>query len=229
MTRSKLCYLIRPVSVCQTSVSFSHSVRNFGVYFDSDLSMKEHVNFICKIAFLELRRISTVRHYLILDATEILVVSFVFSRIDYCNSLLVGLPDFFLIQKLQRVQNCVARLVLRCPPRCHVKRRLKLLHWFPVKARIDCKTACLCYNAVNSCTPLYLSDNLHLYSPCRSLRSASDRHSFSNFQCTNAKAEMIALFRMLVPLSGILCLFLSEIQRLSNLSNRLSSTFMSDY
>ena len=39
----------------------------------------------------------------------------VLSRIDYCNSLLAGLPQS-LVGKLQRVQNCAARLVVRAPP-----------------------------------------------------------------------------------------------------------------
>ena len=65
--------------------------------------MKEHVNFICKTALLEIRRISTIRHYLTDDATKTPVVSFVLSRIDYCNSLLAGLPQS-LVDKLQRVQ-----------------------------------------------------------------------------------------------------------------------------
>ena len=54
--------------------------------------MKEHVNFICKTVFLEIRRISTIRHYLTDNATKILVVFLVLSRTDYCNSLLAGLP-----------------------------------------------------------------------------------------------------------------------------------------
>ena len=52
--------------------------------------MKEHINFICKTAFLEIRRISTIRHYLTDDATKPLVVFLVLSRIDYCNSLSLG-------------------------------------------------------------------------------------------------------------------------------------------
>ena len=55
--------------------------------------MKEHINFICKTAFLKIRRIRTIRHYLTDDATKTLVVSLVLSRIDYCNPLLAGLPQ----------------------------------------------------------------------------------------------------------------------------------------
>ena len=63
--------------------------------------MKEHINFICKTAFLEIRRISTTCNYLAGDATQTLVVSLILSRIDYSNSLLAGLPQS-LVGKLHR-------------------------------------------------------------------------------------------------------------------------------
>ena len=99
---SKLKHPATPLSICQATISFSDSVRNLGFYLDKDLSMKEHINFICKTAFLEIRRIGTIRHYLTDDATKTFVVSFVLSRIDYWNSLLAGLPQS-LVGKLQRV------------------------------------------------------------------------------------------------------------------------------
>ena len=123
-------------------------------------------------SFLGIRRISTIRHYLTDDATKTLVVSLVLSRIDYCNSLLAGLPQS-LVGKLQRVQNSAARLVIRAFPHVHITPILRHLHWLPVRARISYKTACLCFNAITSSTPAYLSDLLHLYSP-RSLRSSAD-------------------------------------------------------
>ena len=102
-----------------------------------------------------------------------LVVSLLLSHIDYCNSLLAGLPQS-LVGKLQRVQNCAARLVVRAPPHAHITPILRHLHWLPVRARISHKTAWLCFNAITSSTPAYLSDLLHLYSPSRSLRSSAD-------------------------------------------------------
>ena len=85
---SKLKHPRAPLSICKATISFSHSVRNLGFYLDTDLSMKEHINFICKAAFLEIRCISTICHYLADDAMKTLVVSLVLSRIDYCISLL---------------------------------------------------------------------------------------------------------------------------------------------
>ena len=100
MTDNKLQLNDAPafLSICQTTVTFSDSVKTLGFYMDKDLSMKQHISFICKTAFFELRRTSTIRQYRTVDATKTLVVSLVLSRIDYCNSLLAGLP----LSKLQR-------------------------------------------------------------------------------------------------------------------------------
>ena len=170
---SKLKHPPAPLSICQATVSLSDPVRNLGFYLDKDLTMKEHTKFMCKTAFLETRRISTIRHYFTFDATKTLVVSLVLLRIDYCNSLLTGLPQSS-VGKLQRAQNCAARLVVRAPPHVHVTPVLRRLHWLPVRARISYKIVCLCFNAITSSTPAYLSDLLHLYSPSRSLRSSAD-------------------------------------------------------
>ena len=73
-----------------------------------------------------------------------------------------------------RVQNCAARLVVRAPPHVHITPILRRPHWFPDRARISYKIACLCFNAIISSTPANLSDLLHLYSSSRSLRSSAD-------------------------------------------------------
>ena len=41
--------------------------------------------------------------------TKMLMSCFVLSRIDYCNTLLVGCPKY-MIDRLQKVQNKAARL-----------------------------------------------------------------------------------------------------------------------
>ena len=64
-----------------------------------------------------------------------LVTSLVLSRLDYCNSVLFGLPASTLAPLL-RVQNVAARLVLRLDHRAHIKPALRL-HWLPVKAHIE--------------------------------------------------------------------------------------------
>ena len=47
------------------------------------------------------------------------VHAFITSHVDYCNSLLYGLPNYQL-NKLQRVLNASARLVCNAPRFCHI-------------------------------------------------------------------------------------------------------------
>ena len=104
------------LTLSSSTIPFSYKVRNLGVYLDSNLSMHQHVNFLCRSVFLELRRIGHLRLHIAVDATKKPVSSFVLSRLDYCNSLLAGLPENSL-DRLQRVQNNAARLVL-CSDLC---------------------------------------------------------------------------------------------------------------
>ena len=110
-----------------------------------------------------------IRSFLSTDAANKLAVSFILSRLDYCNSLFAGIPDNKL-NKLQCIQNHASRLVLHKSRHASATALLRTLHWLPVKARIQYKTACLCFQCIypNSMPP-YISDLLHPYSPSRTL------------------------------------------------------------
>ena len=170
---SSSCSVPDSLLVGDTPVAFTKSARNLGVVLDSNLSMHEHMVSLIRTVNLELRRISAIRHLLSVQATQTLVSAFVLSRIDYCNSLLVHCPQS-LLQRVQKLQNNAARLVLRVPKSDHITPHLRSLHWLPIEARIKYKVACLCFNAVNSSGPVYLSDLVTLYTPVRTLRSSSD-------------------------------------------------------
>ena len=99
-------------SIKMLYICFSRSVWNLGVIFYDRLSMKQQVSKICQSAYPELRRISSIRHVLTVAATKTHVTSLVLSCLDYCNSLLSGIPQQ-LIDKLQKVQNCSAPLIFK--------------------------------------------------------------------------------------------------------------------
>ena len=88
---SKLKHLPAALLICQATIPFSDSVRNLGFYIDKHLSMKEHMNFICKTAFLEIRRISTIRHYLTDNAIKTLVSLLLYALTTATLSWLVSL------------------------------------------------------------------------------------------------------------------------------------------
>ena len=145
-----------------------------GVYFDPTLSFQEHVSTVRRSCYLELRRISSVRHYLSEDATHTLVRTLILSKLDYCNSLLAGCPKY-LLSDLQKVQNSAARLIFKAKRTEHVTPLLDSLHWLPVEKRIEYKLSLLCFKCITmKSAPVYLSDLLQLYTPSRDLRSSAD-------------------------------------------------------
>ena len=77
-------------------------VRDIGAIFDCTFSMIPQVNSVRKSAFYQLRNIARIRKYLPPNTTELLVHAFVSSKLDFCNSLLYGIPKH-LLPKLQSV------------------------------------------------------------------------------------------------------------------------------
>ena len=98
--------------------------------------------------------------------TEISCELLVTSRIDYCNSLLNGIPKTTL-NKRQNVQNTATRLITRTSRRSHITPLLKDLHWLPIQYRIQLKIRVITYKALQGKSPLYVRNLLHVYKPTR--------------------------------------------------------------
>ena len=138
-------------------ISPSPCVRNLGSWFDSNLSMTDHINKACNAAFYHLHNLRHITKYLSRDSLITLIHAFITSRLDYCNGLLFGLPKV-QIAKLQHVQNAAARLILGIGKFSHITLALYELHWLPVSLLIDYKILLLAFKCIYDLVPTYLSD-----------------------------------------------------------------------
>ena len=153
-------------------IKAAEGARNLGVYFDRCLTMENHITNVARSLNYQLREIRLIRHVLTDRAAEQLMHSLITSRLDYCNSLLSGLPATHL-DKLQRCQNTAARIVACLPKREHITPSLKALHWLPVDSRITFKILLLTYRTLHHLAPKYLQELLCLKIPCHDTRSSS--------------------------------------------------------
>ena len=159
-----------PMPLMGVDTKPSKSARNLGVIFDQNFTFRGHISQVCASCFYHIRDLRRIRRHLNLDNAKSLATALVTSRLDYCNSLLYGAAEKH-IQKLQRVQNCLARVVTRSPPLTRSQPLLRSLHWLPVHYRLSYKVRLLTFKTLHSEQPSYLRDMLAVVSPTRSLRS----------------------------------------------------------
>ena len=172
-------------------------VRNLGVIFDSNMSFIDQVSSISKSVRYQLRNLGFIRQTLTKKACEQLLHALISSRLDFCNSILFGIPKRQQ-NRLQSLQNSSARLLTFTPRMSSITPVLHSLHWLPVKKRIHFKLMLLVHRAVHEMSPQYIKDMIHPYNPTRTLRSGSDnllqiprtRHSWGDRSFSHAAAKL---------------------------------------
>ena len=112
------------------NIPFSGSARNLGFILDSKLSVKKYVKKSAKLLISSLNALVQSAGFS-LKTQPRLVISYILSRLDYCNCLLMGTPNS-VSQPLQKIQNFAARLVLLAPHHHYSTPLLEKLHWLPI-------------------------------------------------------------------------------------------------
>ena len=146
--------VISGVLLENSCIRFVESAKNLGVIIDNVLNFEEQIAKLVKSCFLTIRKLSKVKVYLSQQQLQTLVSSLIFSQLDYCNSLYYGLP-LSIINKLQRVQNCAARLVWKnkIPFNSSLDEIYISLHWLRIKFRIIYKVLLVVYNCLHEKAP----------------------------------------------------------------------------
>lgn len=144
-----------------TCIRFSDVVQNLGVKLDRLLSFESHIDSTVAHCFKLLKDVSSIRNLISKEDTEMLVHSIISSRLDYCNSLFYNLKKSTL-NKLQKVQNAAARVVLKLKKHVSVRSELFNLHWLRIEERIIFKLLVTTFKCLNDMAPVELSALLHV-------------------------------------------------------------------
>jgi len=158
--------------VAGTSLHFSDTVKLLGVELNQALSMDRHVSSVVSSCNFHIRALRHIRPRLTFDAAKSVAVSIVGARLDYCHSLLHGTYQRNF-DRLQRVQNSLARVVTQAPRRSSATDFRRQLHWLPIRHHVSFKLGAITFPAISTGTPTYLACELHRHQPLRALRSGA--------------------------------------------------------
>ena len=110
------------------------------------MSLDNHISSITKSCFMQPCDFLRIRPLISKTAAIALTNSFTHSRLDYCNSLFCGLPNYS-IHRLQKFHNTAARIVTRSVYSSHITLILESLHRLPVNYRINFQICCITHRA----------------------------------------------------------------------------------
>ena len=96
----KVCF---PINILGNPLCPVGSIKNLGVWFDSDLSLSKHVQNVSKSCCVKLGDFRHVRRILTNDVSVLVANALVSRWLDYCNSLFRSLSKFNT-RKLQCIQ-----------------------------------------------------------------------------------------------------------------------------
>jgi len=102
--------------------------------------------------------------YLDFKTASTIVTSIVHSKLDYCNSLYHNLSNYQFYW-LQRIQNSLARAVVKASKSSHITPILKSFHWLKVNERIDYKRLSLTYKVLTTSQPIAILTIWSLFKP----------------------------------------------------------------
>ena len=163
------------VTVENITVSPSPTARNLGVVLDIQLCCTANITAVarsCRFALYNIRRI---RPFLTREAAQLLVQELVIFRLDYCNSLLAGLPA------------------------SAIKPLLNLPKFSHLVARIRFKVMVLSYKAVNGTAPAYLQALVKPYTPAQSSTTSAGRLVPPSLRASKGWSARSQLFSVLGP------------------------------
>ena len=118
-----------------------------------------------------------IKGFLSEDQLKQIVCSYVLSLLDYFNSLYYGVSSH-LLNKMQRVQNCAARLISkRDIPSGKLDEKMLEFHWLKVEHRIMYKMMMIVHNCVNNKAPEEIMSMFYYSDSARTMNLRETRFS----------------------------------------------------
>ena len=174
------------VQIWNDFITCVDSVWDLGYITDNELKSTAHINKLTSALFITIRKIARIRHLIDKETAKILMQALALSKLDYCNSLLIGTSEYN-IDKLQRIQNMSCQVINNLKKHDSITSYLQDLHWLRIHEQINYKMLMMVLKCKHKLAPSYLQE-LISFEYNRSLRSAAN-HDIPVVKCNTALAH----------------------------------------
>ena len=171
------------VQIGNDYITCMDSVCHLGYIIDNELKSTVHINKLTSTLFITIRKIAKIRHLIYKEMTKILMQTFVHSKLDYCNSLLIGTSEYNL-DKLQSIQNMSCQVINNLKKHDSITSYLQDPHWLRICEWINYKILMMVFKCKHKLAPSYLQEVIS-FEYNRPLRLAAN-HNIPVVKCNTA-------------------------------------------
>ena len=154
------------ITIGDTTVNSSKTVKFLGVLLDETLSFKQHVAARAKSALYGIHLIKNVRKYLTMATTKMLMCTLVLSQLDCINSILTN-TSLTTTKPYQKIQNQAATIIYKKTKWTSATSSMKQLHWLPIRYRCCFKLLTIVYKTLHGMGPANLRNRLKIKNKTR--------------------------------------------------------------
>ena len=133
--------------------------KSLGIFLNNDLSMQRHISAVRKVCFGVMHNLRNIKEFLDIDTKLTLIKCLIISKIDFCNSLYMNIPQY-LINKLNSLLNYCIRFVFHISKRTSTSQYYLKAHILPINFRIQFKCLLLIHKCIHGSAPDYLKGML---------------------------------------------------------------------
>jgi len=148
------------------------AIAQLSCIFDEHLTFSDQISSLYKSCYSRIRELRCIRPYLDSKTVSTIAACTVHSKLDYCNSLYNNLLKS-QINRVQQIQHCLARTVVKASKSSHITPILRSLHWLKINERIEYKLLSLTYKVLTTSQPDYQHNLISVPSTCRTRSSLS--------------------------------------------------------
>ena len=80
------------LSLGGTKIKLASHIKSLGITLDNSLTFSNHISNICQISYYHIRALRHIRKSLNKEDAKTVASALIGARLDYCNSLLYGIP-----------------------------------------------------------------------------------------------------------------------------------------